>query len=275
VQVESAPGTEPHAGLQQANIVFEYLTEGGITRFTAVYFNPAGAGKIEPVRSARLVTLRLVHSFGGVLFYSGASNHVYGLIQSEHLPSYAESSAGGKYFQRDPSRDAPHNLYTTGDLLSQGVAALNLHRSYSLWPTGAAPAGGHPVTSVSFDQTSAHHVSLSYSGGSYTYQGDDAAEADADQGGAPVKIANVVLLQVAHHGAGYTEDVLGAEGIDFDLQGTGPATLYRDGKRYDIRWDLSNPDQPLRLLAGRGQVALASGLTWVFLVDPGTQVQEG
>lgn len=275
VQVENAPGTEPHAGLQQADIVFEYLTEGGITRFTAIYFNPSGSGKIEPVRSARLVTLRLVHSFAGVLFYSGASNHVYSLIQSQHLPSYDESSAGGKYFQRDSSREAPHNLETTGDLLRQGVAALNLHRDYSLWPTGAAPAGGRPVKSISFDQTEAHHVSLSFAGGSYTYRGDQGAEADADQGGAPVKIANAILLQVAHHGAGYTEDVLGAEGIDFDLQGTGPATLYRGGQRYDIHWDLSNPDQPLRLIGAGGKPAvLAAGLTWVFLVDPGTQVQE-
>lgn len=273
VQVENAPGTEPHAGLQHANIVFEYLTEGGITRFTAVYFAPSGGDKIEPVRSARLVTLRLLHSFGGVLFYSGASNHVYGLIQSQHLPGYNEASPGG-YFQRDSSRDAPHNLYTTGSQLQQGVSAVGLHRDYSLWPTGAAPTGGTPATSISFAQTGAHQVMLSYAGGAYTYRSDQGQEADADQGGAPVKIANVVLLQVAHHGAGYTEDVLGAEGIDFDLQRTGPATLYRDGKSYGITWDLSNPDQPLRLLGAHGKAApMAPGLTWVFLVDPGLVAQ--
>jgi DUF3048 family protein len=269
VQVENAPGTEPHAGLQQANIVFEYLTEGGITRFTAVYFNPAGSGKIEPVRSARLITVRLVRSFKGVLFFSGASTHVAGVLNGERLPYFTENAT--QYFARDSSRDAPHNLYTTGDQLAQGVKTKNAHRGYGLWPTGPAAGAGKPVVSISFDQTPAHHVTCKFSGGSYTYEGEN----DANAGGAPVKISNVVLLQVGHHDAGYTEDVLGANGIDFDLQGTGPATLYRDGNRYDAKWDLSNPDQPLKLLGSNGkQLRLAAGLTWIFVVDPNTTVTE-
>jgi hypothetical protein len=269
VQVENAPGTEPHAGLQQANIVFEYLTEGGITRFTAVYFSPSGGQKIEPVRSARLITVRLVRAFQGVLFFSGASSHVAGVLNGDHIPYYTENAT--QYFARDGSRPAPHNLYTTLAQLAQGVQAKGLHRAYPLWPTGPAPAGGTPVHSLSFDQTPAHHVSVTYGGGAYTYAG----ETDANAGGAPLQIANVVLLQVAHHGAGYTEDVLGAEGIDFDLQGTGPATVYRGGQRYTATWDLSNPDQPLRLLgAGGKQFPLAPGLTWIFVVDPGTSVSE-
>ena len=275
VQIENLPGTEPHAGLQRADIVFEYLTEGGITRFTVVYLRPSGAAKIEPVRSARLVTLRLTSAFGGVLFYSGASNHVAALIQSQHVPGYQESSDGGRYFARDSARAAPHNLFTTGDQLKAGVAAQGLHRSYSAWPTGPAPAGGQAVTSIAFDQTSAHRVTCTFAGGTYTYSSGAGTEADADQGGAPVRINNIVLLQVAHHDAGYTEDVLGADGIDFDLRGTGPATLYRGGRRFGARWDLSNPELPLRLVSpGGAALPLAPGLTWVFLVDPGTQVGE-
>ena len=269
VQVENAPGTEPHAGLQQANIVFEYLTEGGITRFTAVYFNPSGGTKIEPVRSARLITVRLVRSFKGVLFFSGASTHVAGVLNGDKIPYFTENAT--QYFARDSSREAPHNLYTTEDHLAQGVQAKGVHRDYGLWPTGPATGTGKPVNSISFDQTPSHHVICSFSGGSYIYAGEN----DANSGGAPVKIANVVLLQAAHHDAGYTEDVLGANGIDFDLQGTGPATLYRDGKRYDAKWDLSNPDQPLRLVGADGKALnLAAGLTWVFVVDPGVAVTE-
>src|SRR5215469_4750149 len=78
VQVENAPGSRPQSGLQRADLVFEYLTEGGISRFTAVYWNPSGAVRIGPVRSARLVTLRMVKAYSGVLFYSGASDRVQG-----------------------------------------------------------------------------------------------------------------------------------------------------------------------------------------------------
>ncbi|HEX6488002.1 MAG TPA: DUF3048 domain-containing protein [Candidatus Dormibacteraeota bacterium] len=268
VQVENAPGTEPHSGLQQADFVYEYLTEGGITRFTAIYFNPSGSQKVEPVRSARLVTLRLVQAYGGVLFFSGASSHVSGLINSEQIPNFNENAT--QYFARDASRAAPHNLYTTLDHLAQGVQSKGLQRGYSLPATGT-PTGGKPVKSLSFQQTSAHSVSCSYASGSYTYEG----ETDAGAGGQPVKIANVILMQVAHHDAGYTEDVLGAQGIDYDLSGTGPATLYTGGQRFDAHWDLSSPTKPPRFLGSDGkQLPLAAGLTWVFLVDPGTSVSE-
>lgn len=92
VQVENAPGSRPHWGLQQADVVYEYLTEGGISRFTVLYWNPSGGFRIEPVRSARLVTLRLLEAYGGVLFYSGASNVVQARIVAGHLPAVGESA---------------------------------------------------------------------------------------------------------------------------------------------------------------------------------------
>src|ERR1700704_1940494 len=47
VQIENSVLARPLAGLQQANIVYEYLAEGGITRMTAIYFSPSGSQRIE------------------------------------------------------------------------------------------------------------------------------------------------------------------------------------------------------------------------------------
>src|SRR5438094_7477397 len=76
VQVENSILARPQAGLQQADLVYEYLAEGGITRMTAIYFKPSGNQRIEPVRSARPVTIRLWPAYHGVIFYSGAHIHV-------------------------------------------------------------------------------------------------------------------------------------------------------------------------------------------------------
>src|SRR5438067_4416716 len=86
VQVENDPQSHPQYGLQKADQVYEYLTEGGITRFTLIYFNPQGSDRVEPVRSARLITLRIQKAYGGVVFYSGASDHVQGLMNAQHTP---------------------------------------------------------------------------------------------------------------------------------------------------------------------------------------------
>ncbi len=275
VQVENAYDALPHSGLQHADLVYEYLTEGGITRMTAIYFNPKGGEKIEPVRSARLITLRLQKLYGGVVFYSGASDHVLGLIQSQGVPALNEDSGGGAFFARDPGRPAPHNLYTTGDRLAAGVASLHLTRAYPL-PVPHAPAGaGTPATHIEFDLTPAHHSIYSYSAAdhAYTYSWDAGPMVDAAVGGAPLKIANVVVLDVAHHDAGYTEDVLGAQGIDYDLQVGGAAKVYSGGVAHAAQWVIPSPDRPIQLTAADGTgLSLAPGLTWISLADPGTPV---
>jgi hypothetical protein len=274
VQVENSPDARPQSGLQKADIVYEYLTEGGITRFTVIYLKPAGGEKIGPVRSARLVALKLVKSYQGVLFYSGASDYVLGVIKDTHVLALDENADGARYMSRDAARRAPHNLFTSGDRLKAGLDRVGAKVTYQLPANGEPAAKGDPVLSLAFDQTFAHRVQYTYAAAdkTYTYTTDSGVETDEANGNQPLKITNVVLLQVAHHGAGYTEDVRGEEGIDFDLQGTGPADVYTRGMHFTATWDLSSPDHPLRLVgAGGKDFALPAGLTWVNLVDPGTK----
>src|SRR5438132_357043 len=157
VQVENSVLARPLSGLQHADIVYEYLAEGGITRMTVIFFNPSGTERIEPVRSAQ-----------------------------------------------------------------------------------AYVADGSPLM-------------------------------DTDTGHA-IKPVNVIVIQVAHHDAGFT-DVLGAPAQAFDLQGTGKADVFSGGHHFAATWDLSTPDQPVRYLGADGKpIRLPQGLTWVYVVDPGTTI---
>ena len=275
VQIENSADARPQSGIQKADLVYEYLTEGGITRFSVIYFNPSGGDHIEPVRSARLVTLRLLTSYHAVLFYSGASDTVLGKIYSGGFPNFDEKADGGKYYARDSSRQAPHNLYTTGDQLKAGVEKSGKRVTYQLPAPGEPSDQGDPTKSFGFAQTYAHSVAYSYSDGdrTYTARSETGPVTDAANGGQPVKITTVVLIRVPHHGMGYTEDVAGAEGIDFDLQGTGQADVYSRGQHFAATWDLTQPDQPLKLLGANGApLTLPQGLTWIDLIDPGTAV---
>src|SRR2546423_9441093 len=165
VQIENSILARPLAGLQQANVVYEYLAEGGITRMTAIYYSPSGSQRIEPVRSARPVTIRLWHSYHGVLFFSGANTKVLQVIQAQQIPALTEGSDGGAYFSRDPSRRAPHNLYTDGDRLTQGLKKYAPRITYQLPLAGTpAPSPAPAVANrVVFSQTDAHRVTYTYS----------------------------------------------------------------------------------------------------------------
>jgi hypothetical protein len=275
VQVENSILARPQSGLQQANLVYEYLAEGGITRMTVIYFKPSGSQRIEPVRSARPVTIRLWHAYHGVIFFSGANTTVLQTMTDQHIPALTEGSDGGVYFSRDPSRRAPHNLYTDGDRLAQGLSKYAPRVTYQLPSPGQPPASPAPAVAqrIVFDQTNFHRVIYTYSAsdGAYTY-GTLLGPLIDKNTGQPVKPVNVILIQVAHHDAGFT-DVLGAPAVDFDLQGTGPADVFTRGHHYTATWDLSDPEQPLRILGVDGKVMhLPAGLTWIHLVDPATTI---
>jgi len=277
VQIENSILARPLAGLQQANFVYEYLAEGGITRITAIYLTPSGSQRIEPVRSARPVTIRLWHSYHGVLFFSGANIKVLQVIRDQHIPALTEGSDGAAYFVRDPSRRAPHNLYTDGSRIAQGISKYAPRVTYVL-PSPAEPAASaSPAPAVAnrivFDQTSFHRVIYTYSAAdkAYAYRTALGPLVDQDTGQA-IKPVNVIVIQVAHHDAGFT-DVNGAPAVDFDLQGTGPADVFTRGHHYKATWDLSNPELPLKIVGADGKVMrLPAGLTWLHLVDPGTAV---
>src|SRR6266566_7496793 len=72
VKVENLPAARPQSGLQDAAIVYEYVTEGGIGRFSVIYTSPP-KGRVGPIRSARLVTISLAKIYGAALVYSGGS----------------------------------------------------------------------------------------------------------------------------------------------------------------------------------------------------------
>ncbi|MGH7776138.1 MAG: DUF3048 domain-containing protein, partial [Candidatus Dormibacterales bacterium] len=274
VQVENSPDARPLSGVQGADLVYEYLTEGGITRLTVIYFHPSGAARIEPVRSARLITLRLQSAYQGLVFYSGASDHVQGLIWNRHVPAIRDDYQHARFFGRDGARYAPHNLFTEGRWLARGQAASAPCTTYTLPPAGGPdPKGGVPAARVSFAQTPSHLSAFQYRPalGVYTYSvADTGVMTDADTG-QPIHVKNLVVIQVAHHSAGYTEDVLGATGIDFDLAGSGPATVFTAGRRYAATWSLPDPTRPLQVLDAKGAAfPLPAGLTWISVDDPGT-----
>ena len=69
-KVDNHPSARPQVGLDETDIVFEELVEGGITRYVAIWHSVLPA-EIGPVRSVRPMDPEIVSPFGGVFAYSG------------------------------------------------------------------------------------------------------------------------------------------------------------------------------------------------------------
>ncbi|MBI5052526.1 MAG: DUF3048 domain-containing protein, partial [Chloroflexi bacterium] len=70
VQLGNSGPERPQFGLAQADLIFETLSEGGITRFSAVYLCQ-DAQDIAGVRSARLINLQIIPIFDAILAHVG------------------------------------------------------------------------------------------------------------------------------------------------------------------------------------------------------------
>lgn len=78
--VENHLDSRPQSGLSRADVVYEYVAEGGITRFLGIFYCNAAASdvRIGPIRSIRQVAINLAGEYGPfpLLVHSGGANNI-------------------------------------------------------------------------------------------------------------------------------------------------------------------------------------------------------
>src|SRR4051794_12592228 len=119
VKVENTDASRPQAGIDQADVLYEEVVEGGITRFVAM-FNSTVPAVIGPVRSVRAEDPDIVWPVGGIFAYSGGAPVNVEAINAAPVHAVDENTAGSAMVrnqQDQPPRDAPHNLYGLGQPL--------------------------------------------------------------------------------------------------------------------------------------------------------------
>lgn len=121
VMINNAPAARPQSGLSQADIVYEVLAEGGITRLIAIFQSQTGIEKIGPIRSIRPYLINIGESYGGVLVHAGGSPEAYSIIKKQGKQDLDEIGNAGAYFWREKDRKAPHNLYSSDEKLREGA----------------------------------------------------------------------------------------------------------------------------------------------------------
>ncbi|TMC87197.1 MAG: DUF3048 domain-containing protein, partial [Chloroflexi bacterium] len=102
IQVPNDASALDQDGLQAAGVVFEYVAEGGITRLTAIYDH--APDMIGPMRSSRLVSLKIARHYKGLLFQSGESPVTRSAAGSDPVPQFFDTIG---YMFRSASRYAP------------------------------------------------------------------------------------------------------------------------------------------------------------------------
>ena len=143
VKIENTPQALPQWGIDQADVVYEEIVNGGITRLAAI-FNSHAPAKVGPVRSVRPTDTQVVWPIGGIFAYSGGAPYAVASISTAPVKLIDESSAGTAMF-RDPDLYAPHNLFAIApQLFAFGGTPVPPPALFS-YRSATQKAGGSPV----------------------------------------------------------------------------------------------------------------------------------
>lgn len=274
VKLGNSDAERPQAGLAQADVVYETVTEGGITRYAAI-FQSHDASTVGPVRSARLSDLQIAPEYGAVLAHVGASGPVMGMIRNSDVLDL-DQFFWPAYYHRTTDRIAPYNVYTsTANLrdgaLARGFAATNELASYDFDSVPPAP-GNADVVTIDFARETRSQ---------YLYDAAKAAYRQVENGtpttdsvtGEDVSIANLVVQYVPVLATNIIEDANGSRSLDYRLNGQGKAQVFHDGTEIDGTWSRNTPTERTAFTDSSGEpIKMARGATWIALVGIGAPV---
>ena len=270
VQIENSTQTtvRPQTGMQQADMIYEYISEFGIPRLSAIYWHPPSS-LIGPVRSCRLITVQLEQMYRGMIYCSGANNYVLGQVWKwpNVVYDYAYMYA---YMYRASDRYAPHNVIARPDQITAHTAGANLPAlSYDIaaaHPDVPLP-GAIPATSVTIKQ---HSAVWRYDANRHEYLKWQDGVPFTNVGTGQVHAKNLIIERVPSyidrnpantgvHGTYNTEY--------YELAGEGTADIYSDGGMLHATWKHPNRDLPVVYYDASGNpIDLNTGLTWVHVI---------
>lgn len=281
VVIENAPAARPQYGLQNADMVFEYISEYGITRMTALFFNQVSP-LLRSVRSCRVINLYLDFGMNGLHMCSGTSAGTYLWFMGNHgtpvAPGVINDVDTHGYFFRCGADNAPHNLCVSGANAERLRSNWKLPApTYMVDPPHADIGAQVPAGPPSVGQ---HCVSYTYDAAQKTYLRYDHGTPSVDgQTGRQIQVKNVVVMTVNEHFAGWVEDENGGAGsVWYEMLGSGPADIYTDGGVIHGAWHFGDspaiPEmayyanhQAIYFTDSNGNlVRLNTGLTWIHVL---------
>ena len=262
LKIDNHSRARPQSGINQADVVWEELVEGAITRFAAVFHEqtPTVAG---PVRSARTGDIPLVSQLNTPLFgASGANSGVLAALANAPVVNVNALVAAG-YF-RDNNRRAPHNLYARpATLLTYGQGVAGTPPQLLRYRPVGAPATGAAAAGVDIDWG---NTEVSYRWNGIGWLRTQNGTTHVDSAGTAVAPPNLIV-QISNYGISGAD----AESPEAITVGSGVAYIYTGGKLIQGSWSRSRATDRIVYRAGNGrEVLLTPGRTWIAIAPPGT-----
>ena len=269
----------PQLGVGQADVIYEIVAEGGITRMMALYQDLEGVGDLGSIRSARDYYVNLAYGHDAIYIHAGGSPQAYEAIKGWGVT--AIDFVNGPYGDmcwRDAERKRnagyEHSLLTSSENILEQMPERFRREHKEGYQVGwnfskEIPIGGEAVEELTVPFSTYKTGYFTYDPEKEQYQirqhinGHDREYVDG-MTGEPVTMANVMVL--------YT-DVSNVPGdsagrMSVRTTGTGEGLLLRDGRMYHIAWQRDSKSSCYTFCWEDGrEIDLKPGSSYINVVD--------
>ena len=268
----------PQQGNSQADIIYEVLAEGGITRMLAVYQQPGGLGLVGSVRSARQYYWELAQGLDAIYIHAGASPEFYetknrlGLFTVDGVNGYYSSASAGMFWRNRERIEGhyyayEHSLLTSGEAITamleyEGRSAHKDGYQYEMtFADDGTPAGGQNAVTVTVPFSNSKADVFRYDAASGQYLVEEYGEPYIDgNSGDQVAVTNLIVVQTV------CTVVDSAGRLDVELS-SGSGWFACGGKIIPITWKKGSADQQLRFFSEDGSpITLGRGQSYVCII---------
>ena len=279
----------PQLGISNADIIYECIVEGGITRLMAVFSEYENLPTTGSVRSSRDYYIDLAQAHDAIYAHCGGSEEAYSVIANRKINNIdgvrGSAKAAAAYWKdQDRGRNMgyEHASMTNGEKLSEAIANLN-------YRTELVENFEHPLnfanSEIDFTGDTANSVSISFSGkyskSFFSYDENTMLYKKGQYGQAHIDaitdetltFKNILILGVSYRD---TNDEY--HHLVMNFEGTGKGYYISNGKAKEIVWskkDRQTPyklfeadgETPLLLTPGNSYIGFANGLSTVTISE--------
>lgn len=284
IMINNIKASLPQEGIAQADILYECLAEGGITRLMAIITDYEGITQIGSVRSARDYYIDYANGYDCIFFHAGGSTYAYDTMASrgtDHVdgvngPAHLYSGTGT--FIRDPERLKAYSSEHT--LMIQSGAGMQAAIDYYKFRTEINEDYAKPMQFAPWEETvtgeqTAQEVSVvlsNYQKVKYTYDAENGVYLRFQYDGMPhmdstageqLSFTNVLLLSAD------CGNIAGDDKGRIWMQTTGSSNGWyiTEGTCTPITWKKDTFDSVMRYYYKDGsEVAFNRGKTMINIV---------
>lgn len=271
----------PQVGLAKADIVFEMIVEGGITRHAAIYHSQ-DVQEVGPVRSYRLSDLYITEMLRGAIVASGATIEeiaaVSKYIAEGRLISVDRDRYSAPYY-RVAGRPGPNDLFADLNKAREavnragGAGPVDVPPLAFLPPDSADPMAGGFGTSQPASRLVIpfrNPTTFTWDAASKGYHRAQGGVQTIDpDGNVPIGAKNVIVIWTDISETNIIQDSFGSRGLDYRMTGGGKAAVFRDGRRVEGTWKRDGALDMFTFFDQAGvEILLTPGQSWFHFVHP-------